>query len=54
MALTKYKLVNIPETGIRIDTNKVSVILNAELTDDEAEKLLKSGDENIKYYIQEV
>ncbi len=55
MALEKYRLVNLPERGIiSFETSKGTLRLDEELTDEDVEVLLKSNDDNVEYYIQEV
>lgn len=54
MALSKYKLVNMPENGIRLESQQGTIILDKNLTDEEAKALLESKNEIFKQYIEEV
>ena len=55
MALKKYKLVNLPEKGkLKFESTLGTVVLDPEeMTDEQAERLIKTKDENILQYIKE-
>lgn len=55
MALIKYKLVNLPEKGkLKFESSIGTIVLDPEeMTDEDAERLIKTKDENILQYIKE-
>ncbi|MEA5257192.1 hypothetical protein VB264_05295 [Arcicella aquatica] len=54
MALQKYRLINCPENGIKFESQQGTIILDKNLTDDEAKALLDGKIDIVKQYIEEV
>lgn len=55
MALKKHKLVNLPEKGkLKFESSIGTIVLDPEeMTDEDAERLINTKDENILQYIKE-